>query len=78
MFMELQIREHQAVLEKEAEHIRMIRSGRKEHGKIKKQYIEKFANLLISFGERLKMKYCPDTAEKKDLSVYSSSDVCRS
>ncbi|OGR26211.1 MAG: hypothetical protein A2277_19205 [Desulfobacterales bacterium RIFOXYA12_FULL_46_15] len=59
MFMELQVKEHKAALEKEAEQIRMLRSAGKEHGKIKRYCIEKFADLLISIGEFLKKKYCP-------------------
>ncbi len=61
MFMELQVKEHRAALEKEAEQIRMLRFTEKEHGKIKRCLIEKLANLLISLGERLKKKYCPDS-----------------
>ncbi len=69
MFVELQVKEHRADLEKEAEQIRMVRSAGKEHGKIKRRLIEKLANLLISFGERLKQKYCPDTSEKIESSL---------
>lgn len=76
MFVELQVKEHQATLEKEAEQIRMVNAG-KEPGNIIKRGIEKFANLLISIGEFLKRKYCPDASEKIESSPYLSKGSCR-
>ena len=77
MFVELQVKEHHASLKKEAEQIRMVRLAGKEHGKIKRRFVEKLANLLISIGEFLKRKYCPDASEKIESSPYLSKGSCR-
>ena len=64
MFLELQVKEYQAALEKEAEYIRMAGFARKDHGSLQRRGVEKFADLLIAMGEFLKRKYgpaCPKT-----------------
>lgn len=77
MFMELQVKEHQAALEKEAELKRILRFAGKEHGKLKKHFAEKLANLLISFGESLKRKYCPEAPVKTETFAYVSKGTCQ-
>ncbi|MCM2284510.1 MAG: hypothetical protein NDI81_06995 [Desulfobacula sp.] len=59
MFLELQVKEYQTALEKEAEYIRMVGFARKEYGSLQRRGVEKFADLLISMGEFLKRKYGP-------------------
>ena len=64
MFLELQVKEYQAALEKEAEYIRLAGFARKDHGSLQRRGVEKFADLLIAMGEFLKRKYgpaCPKT-----------------
>lgn len=77
MLLELQIKERKSYFENEARTLQMIRAAEQKHGRIMRLLARKSADILISLGERLKKKYCPDEDQKNDTLPYLHKDPCQ-
>ncbi len=76
MFIELLVKERHQAFEEEAKRTRLIKLSRANQVKVQIYSVEKFANLLIFFGEYLKRKYCSKPILAANSSIGFSKDRC--
>ncbi|NOX34439.1 MAG: hypothetical protein GXP56_12020 [Deltaproteobacteria bacterium] len=75
--LEMLVKERRHAFEEEAEMVRLLKLARSGRQGRQFKTIEKIADLLISFGEYLKKKYCKETSISMDSSFGLSKDSCR-
>ncbi len=71
LLIEMVVKERQQFFEQEAREIQIATKVEKNRKTYRTKSIERFANLLISFGEYLNKKYSPDSM------LGLSEDTCR-
>ena len=74
MFIELLAKERRQTFEEEAKRMQLLNLARADKVKTDFYSVEKFADLLIFFGEYLKRKYCPKPMLMNSSSMDFSND----